>query len=65
METTYYDPNPLRVGARLATGLDHKLYVVFPDSYALEMYMLRDPHKRYEEMPVCCFGQYENAICLG
>ena len=64
METTYEEPNPLNVGAFVSTGIDGKLYVVFPDAHALELYMDRDPHKRYAGKPICCFGQYENAICI-
>ena len=64
MEETNQEPNPLNVGAFIGTGLDGKLYVVFPNSFALEQYMDADPHQRYAGKRLCCFGQYENAICL-
>jgi hypothetical protein len=60
----FREPNPLDVGAQIKTGLDGKLYVVFPNACALWLYMERDPHRRYEGKRIFCFGQYDNAICL-
>lgn len=64
METNCSEPNPLDCGQDIKTGLDGKLYVVFPNSYALEQYMRIDPMQRYRGLQVCSFGQFENAFCL-
>lgn len=64
MEDNYHEPNPLNVSASLKTGLDGRLYVVFPNCSALDLYRERDPHKRYAGKRTYCFGQYDNAICV-
>lgn len=40
-------------------GIDGKHYAVFPDSYTAEEYA-----REFDDCPIVCFGQYENAYLI-
>ena len=58
------EADPLSLGQAVKTGLDGRLYCVFPSGAELLLYLERDPNKRYSGKRIYCAGGYENAICL-
>ncbi len=59
-DNTTYEPGGY---CWMTTGIDGKLYVVWPNSYEREQYMARD--NRYDRNPIASCGQFENAVCIG